>query len=80
MPITTLSPRSRRRGSYAWYPIACAVWALVAVVAVALMPLDTGIPPLVFCVVVAPGAFFATVQITATIADASARRGREQIR
>lgn len=73
MPITSLSPQRRRRDAYAWYPIARAGWALVAVVAVALMPLETGIPPLVHLVLVAPGAFFATVEIVGVIAEESAR-------
>lgn len=73
MPLTTVIVRRRHRGRYGWYPIAEAIWAWVAIVAIALIPFDS-LAPLVTAAIVAPGAFFGSVRVIAEIADAKAGR------
>lgn len=72
-PALRRSARRRRRASsYAWYPVAEAVWALFVIVAVCVFPLPD-VPSLLMVAVLAPGAFFATVRIVAGIAVAVGR-------
>lgn len=79
MPITHVQRRRRRHAQYSWYPLAEALWGLVAIIATALLPLSE-MHPLVYLAVIAPGAFFGVVRVIAGVAEAEAHREARALR
>ena len=69
MSVSAEAAVSKRRGEYRWYPYFEAAWAVSAILAFILAPVDVLTSSPVFAVLLGAGALIAVVRVVAAIAS-----------